>query len=292
MDDAVLPLEKEYCPPIDPALFSAILSDYDLSDPPRIDEVRSVLNALKESADAEGTADFDPSGSSGLLYATGNHESPDRARSWHGEEAARSEETDSTGLSQHIEMLGIEPFPEPETEERERKHGEDYDKGLDQLSPWEKEDLLKEMFPTMKAFDISYSLKKNKYNFGRTVEELLNHVFFEEEQEANGDGHVVAKGIDAFMDGADGTRGRKAKAKRRKQTNLRRTSSNPAPLAHNPTSSSSSSPQKLSSKWELAKQDVEFITQRTYLSPQTVSSQYHQSGASLAATISALVNAF
>ena len=115
-------LQKEYCPPIDTALFSAIISDYDLSDPLGIDEVRPVLDTLKDSAEAEGTTHFDPSGSSGLNYTTSTHESPDRARSWHGEDASRSEETDSTSLPQSIEMLGIEPFSGLDTEGYEVKH--------------------------------------------------------------------------------------------------------------------------------------------------------------------------
>ena len=254
------------------------------------------MDPLRESAEAAGTAVFDPSGSGGAHCVTNAlHESPDRAQSWHGERASKSEETDLTSLLQSMEMLGMEAstgseMTEQQQEEEEGEHGSEYDEGLEKLSTMDKQDLFNEMFPTIKAFDISYTLKKNGDNFGRTVEDLLNQVFFKEVQEIYGDGEIATKGIDAFIDGANGTtKGRKGKAKRKTQAKLlRRTSSTPALLGDKSTNSPSS-PFPGLSKWDLGKKDVEFITQRTYLSPQAVSSQYHISGASLPKTIVAIL---
>ena len=55
-------MQADYCPPLDPGLFRSILSDYDLSEPLSIEDVRAVLEGLKASAEVEQATDFDPSG--------------------------------------------------------------------------------------------------------------------------------------------------------------------------------------------------------------------------------------
>lgn len=247
-------LQSEYCPPIDSSLFSAIISDYDLSNLGAIDELRATLDILKESALAEESASFDPSGSSGLQDNGSSHESSNRAKSWHSDIA--SEGTEDTGL------------------DRDR-----HDAELEDLSPLEKSEVLKEMFTTAKDFDINYTLKKVDNNFGRAVEELLNQAFLEEEGLRDG-GSYLKKGIDAFAEPAVTGRGRRGRKKKKQPT--RRSSSTPTTGVD--SSSKISSP---SSRWDRAKEDVDFITQRTYISPKVVSSVYHKNSGSLAATIEA-----
>ena len=67
MDEVLSELEAEYCPPIDPALLSAIVSDHDLNDLADLQLARSTLDSLKESALLEEAAGFDASGTGGLL---------------------------------------------------------------------------------------------------------------------------------------------------------------------------------------------------------------------------------
>jgi hypothetical protein len=267
------PLQKQYCPPIDSSLFSAIVSDYDLSNTVSTGELRSTLEILKESAIAEENAAFDPSGSSGLQDEQSSRGSSDRARSWHGDFASSTtEDTEITGIGQALDSIDLCGH------DRKRNHPdsgrEQHETSLEGLPVEEKLQLLKEMFPGGRDFDISYTFKKSGNNFGASVEELLNQAFLDEE------GHRK-KGIEAFTEPAVTGRGRR-KRKKQKQL-LRRTSSTPGPT----DDQSSYSPSPLS-RWDRGKEDVDFIAQRTFFSPKIIASTYHKNGASLPATIAAL----
>lgn len=134
--------------------------------------------------------------------------------------------------------------------------------------------MLMEMFPTMKLFDVEFVLKKVEFQYMKAVEELLNHIYFEEESK---DGNqIVKKSVDAFFD-SETSSGRKTHGKKKRQT--RGASSASSPLAD---------PSVVRGSWDRAKEEVDFIQQRTYLPRQTVSSAYHKSDASLAPTITAL----
>ncbi|MCJ1397472.1 hypothetical protein MMC11_000665 [Xylographa trunciseda] len=271
---------KKYCPPIDSALFFAIVSDYDLTQDASVSEVRSTLDALKASADAEEATAFDPSGSSNYQAEYSLPGSEDRPRSWNGDALSRTEDTDLTSLSHSIDSFGID---DSETPEINGVSGTEHDAELEELTPQGKEALLVEMFPGLKLFDISYTLKKSRYNFAKTVEELLNQVFLLEEPSSDGEPHIVPRGIEAFAQSSK--QSRKPKSKRRKNNVApRRSSSTPAPLAEKSTNTSIATP----SKWDQAKSDVDFLTQRTYLPAKTIASTYHTHNASLPATILAL----
>jgi hypothetical protein len=151
----------------------------------------------------------------------------------------------------------------------------DYGDETETLSIEEKTAMLAEMFPSLKIFDVQYVLKKFDFHFGRAVEELLNHVFFGEEETQNGN-QIIKKGIDAFID-LETSRGRKSRGKNRRQ-NRGASSESSLPVDKSITRD----------RWDRAKEDIDFITQRTFLPRQTVSSAYHKSGASLASTIAAL----
>ncbi|MCJ1354171.1 MAG: hypothetical protein MMC33_004158 [Icmadophila ericetorum] len=242
MTNLVADLEREYCPPIDSALFIAILNDYDLSEEVSIARVRATLDTLKESADAEGTAAFDPSGSSGPAAAheeTGpEHELGPKALSWNGDVLSGTEETDLASLTQSIKSwaVGGDNESSSELEEEDEESGEtrvrisDYDQFNEELDTTDKEALLSEIFPTLKPFDISYTLKKRKNDFDRTVEELLSQVFLAEGQYTEDDGALETqpmRGIDGFIDHKENDPPTR-RANRRRQKKHRRSSSIPA----------------------------------------------------------------
>ena len=238
--------------------------------------MRTILDTLKKSAEAEGTAPFDPSGGT---HVGDDQQSQDRPQSWTGD--VRSvDETEATSVSEALGSLGIQGSPLKTPDEGREADSIGYDEGIDSLPKDEKEALLAEIFPSMKAFDISYTLRKNTFSFERTVEELLNHAYLAEDQGLGGDAQHIKRGIEGFASNDFQSRGRRAKGKKKTLVKLeRRSSSTPAPLAD-----CTNKP----SKWETAKLDVNYVVERTYLSTQTVTSIYHKSGASLKNTIFAL----
>ena len=240
-------------------------------------ELRATLNVLKESAGSEETRAFDPSGTSTQPESSTNGDSPERATSWHG--PTSTADTEFTGTS---------PYPAWSADaEREQQQVEDALDALtvrertgSELTEAEKLDLLESMFPTIKAFDRAYTLKKAGSNFDKAVEVLLNQAFFEEEG-ANDGLSYNTRGIEGFadIDSGQARRGRKAKGKRKKQT--RRTSSTPA-VEH---TASTPSPR---SRWDQAKEDVDYLAERTHLPRKSISSIYHESGASLPTALIAM----
>ncbi|KAL9036355.1 MAG: hypothetical protein Q9180_004346 [Flavoplaca navasiana] len=280
--DFMKAITKEYCPPIDTALFYAIISDHELLDITSLEEARRTLDVLKEGAATDGDGLFDPSGSSrsrDLDECSNSQDSIERAQSWHGD--LLSENTDSTSVSHGLQSLAIETTTDDIVGHDNEAPTSIPNENTESLSTEEKTAILHEMFPTIKIFDVSYCLKKSGLNFGKAVEELLNHAFLESE---NGDSEksMHRNGIDAFAE--HDARGRKRKGKRRRQG--RRTSSTPAASDIQSTNSSTTS-----SRWDRAKEDVDFLAQRTYINTPTIRSIYHASGASLPASIAALCSA-
>jgi len=178
-----------------------------------------------------------------------------------------------TSLSYSVESLSIEEEGGPH---RNGGKAVERDAEFEALSTAAQEALLAEMFPGLKPFDISYTLKKNQASFGRTVEELLNQVFLLEEPCSDGEPQTVPRGVEGFMQPSH-----KAKAKRRKKVAQGRRSS--STLA-----SSDSAPTAIPSKWDQAKADVDFLTERTYIPVKSLTSTYHKHNASLPTTILAL----
>ncbi|KAI9835937.1 MAG: hypothetical protein M1819_001835 [Sarea resinae] len=290
MAEIVALLEKEYCPPIDSALLSAILSDYDFSDDNALQEVRGTLDELKLSALVEENTEFDPSGSSGSAVCcraeteNGASEQADSCPEWGGGLASQSEDTDLTSLTQSLSSLGAADTTKSGSDQR----GESSDTlpELEHLDTQGKENMLREMFPSMKTLTISHTLKACRGNFSRTVEDLLNQVFFEEEPV---DGEKVARGIEAFADENTPPRKRKGKGKKKRdlrdtRIGCRRSSSLP------PTMIDAGYSKPASSRWETAKDDIEFVSSRTGIAQSSISSVYHSNGASLSATIQSIVD--
>lgn len=244
--------------------------------------MRRTLDILKDGATTDGDGVFDPSGSSrqpDLEGSASSQDSAERAQSWHGD--LMSENTDSTSVSHGLQSLNLETTTGGPRCDDDGVASAVATENTEALSTEEKTTILHEMFPTMRIFDVSYYLKKSSLDFGKAVEELLNQAFIESETGESGKSKH-RNGVDAFAE--HDARGRKQKGKRRRQG--RRTSSTPAP-SDTPSPQSSAT----SSRWDRAKEDVDFLAQRTYLNMPTIRSIYHASGASLPASIIALCSA-
>ena len=198
--------------------------------------MREILDALKESADAEGTAAFDPSGSSGptraLEGSIADSDLGNKASSWNGDVHSSTEETDLTNLTRSLRSWAVEGDNESSSdlEEENLAQRADYDYSIAELDTADKEALLSEMFPTLKLFDISYTLKKRSHEFNKTVEELLSQVFLEEGQYTDDEGeHEIhpTRGIDGFMHDKENDLPN-CRTNRKRQGKHRRSSSTPA----------------------------------------------------------------
>lgn len=255
----------------------AIISDYDLASPECLSDVRAVLSLLAESAEDEA-ASFDPSGSGGLGPQTSGiagEEASERGRSMPG----CNSNSDDASLSQGNSALEDGEFAEGTTvsgdEDDRRESGGDADLRFEMLDDGSKEELLVEMFPGIKPFDVKWTLKKCNGGFKETMEELLNQVFLLEEVGG------PQKGIEAFAEGDLKTRKRKPKGGRKEKA---------LALASKNGSSSSGESSFGESKWETARRDVEFLAAKTGLPVEKVGSLYHTSGASVPATLAAILD--
>lgn len=262
-------------PPLDTALLSAILSDFDLSLDNQIQNARQTLDSLKESALLEEQLGFDASGTGGrndgLASATRPESCPDTS-------ASVSRETDTTSVSNGLSSMDLESGDSSSTPGDNVSAEE-----IENLDEDTKVRLLQEVFNNrISKYNAQYTLRKCQGRWHGAMEELLNHVYFNEDGQDK-DGGQVPKGIDAFSEDHVVRRGRKKKAKG-KSLNLldeRRSSSLPV--------SPIESPAPPSNRWHTASQDIEFIASRTSLSTSSVSSIYYANGTSLAKTIAGVL---
>lgn len=264
---------------MDTALYLAIISEYDLSSGSGLQAAKDTLNSLAEGFKFEEASGFDPSASSGGGFLL--PEDSSQARSESGLSAPEwSSTTDSTSISQGLSALELgsaEASPtrgtrgkEPSKEKAESAHNAQWEA----LETAAKEALLMETFPTAKPFDIKWTLKKCNGDASLAIDELLNQSFLDQ----SGGRH---KGIEAFSESDIAQKPRKSKGKK-KRSKITALSDH---TEDTPTSL------ETSTKWNRAKDDVEFIAERTNMLPQQISSMYHKHGGSLGATISALIDA-
>lgn len=258
-DDPLASLEAEYCPPLDSALLSAIVSDYDLTSEPGLSSARATLDALKESALLEEAADFDPSGTGG-----------EDLEVWDETGASRSRETDATSVSNGAESEGDVGGAED----------------LEALDEDAKVALLREMFgERLGAYHVLHTLRKCGGRWNGAVEELLNHVYFGEVGDGQEGEGVKAKGVEGFAeDNHIVKRGRKTKAKGQKMRAMEERRA-----ASMPVSPSAEGNAQTGNKWLTAKEDVDFIASRTGIEIFTVKSTYNEHGANVPKTINALL---
>ena len=140
-----------------------------------------------------------------------------------------------------------------------------------------------EIFPSAKIVDVTYILTKSADNYDRALENLLNLAFLD--TEANGsDDTKFKRGIDGFSEPYSMRRGKNKKGKKDLQ---RRSSSHPPPLEPR-TSNGKVAP---SSRWNRAKEEIEFIASRVFIPRVTVQSMYHENNASLSSSIAAICRA-
>ena len=257
---------------MDQALFYAILLDYDISNTSALFELEETLDCIAEDAKTHEDTAFDPSGSHVVHDTSNSDESRSRAKSWHGD--IRSEDTGITAASDSLRSLNLQSSVSAE---------QAIDDGLlNDDSRQNPEAMLMKMFPSIKTQDVSYIFRKSGNNVEKSIEELLNLAFLEDKTSTSGE--VTHRcGIDAFDASFADDQPKGRKARRKRKAPLRRTSSTPGLDSEPPKSNAAAM-----NRWDQSKEDVDFITQRTHLPVSTVSSLYHRSGGSLAATVRAL----
>ncbi|KAJ5634525.1 hypothetical protein N7528_002367 [Penicillium herquei] len=272
-------LKREYCPPIDDALFAAIASDYDLAQPDSEAELRACLETLKESAIEQEDLPFDPSGtannSGDFSEEWGVHS--DHDTSAHGHSTLRSA-TEGTSISDDSQTRSGSG---PSKSRAAYTVTADGSLKLAGGSSDDKVASLSEMFPTLSTLHIAHTLKKTDQDMDKAMDELLNHSFFGETQLGSADDEsqiLVPKGIEGFnTDWA--SVGQKTGRKQKKQKQKKKAYSAPTSPADSPPIN----------KWEAAKGDIDFICSRAVdLSVEKVKSAYHANSTSLPLTIRAL----
>ncbi|TGO34205.1 hypothetical protein BHYA_0207g00030 [Botrytis hyacinthi] len=275
-------MESEYCPPLDNSTFRAIIADYDLSNKEQIETARMVLDMIRKDAEFEEATGFDPSGTWGGTY-TNRGETSAEQNSQNGnsrnDDASTSSKsvpgwsssTDDT-LSWRTSSLDLlEGLDFPGNEDTYK--GTDFTDSLEGMDVDSQEDFLLATFKTLKPFDVKYSLKKSKGNVNLAIEDLLNLSFLEETGSRR-------RGIEAFSESSASPKTRKQKGKRKgRKTEASESSSiaDDLPLTAE------------ASKWETGRKDVEFLSTRTGLPMQQITSLYHNNGASVKATILSII---
>ncbi|OXV06352.1 hypothetical protein Egran_05880 [Elaphomyces granulatus] len=283
-------LESLFCPPLDPALFSAVVSDFDLAKPEDIRHLREILDTLKTLADEQQDLPFDPSGTSGAGSADFDDTDATLSEQVASQtETSRSPETDTTSLQSDFSSLDIG---------RNQRRRINVSKFSPNHTAWDNEDAigllallgmreeekmayLAGMFPFMDIYTINHTFMKCDKDLDRSMDVLLNLSFFEEQSSGDDNNRIlIPKGIDGFAGELHGGGG-KRKGKRRRKTNR---------TLHPSRLDSAAPPREedpIANKWDAMKEDVEFICCRTFpiLQRETVASAYHSQGASLPATI-------
>ncbi|EXJ72808.1 uncharacterized protein A1O5_03956 [Cladophialophora psammophila CBS 110553] len=250
-------LRAQYCPPLDDALFYAIVSDHQL--PQDRATLTSVLDRLKATAIEQEDAEFDPSGTGAPVHL---REATDTSRSCPEDVFSNDVTSITTGLSD---------FKWDESDSLEHD--------LDNSSIEKKTAWLQHVFPDIPKRELASVLESHGGSLDKAVDDLLNLSFLNQGLEEGPEEVPVLKGVDGFAE--DVLPQRKGRKKRKPRTN-----------ESSRASSASSSPYESecvsTNVWATMSEDVGFICSRTKLQPQVVRSIYHSNGARLASTIRAL----
>ncbi|OWP04438.1 smr domain-containing protein [Marssonina coronariae] len=266
------PKADEYTQIIETSTILAILSDYVISDPTELSQARQTLEILKSSASAEERTGFDPSGASGVDLSADDRSARGEDESPSASQLGWKSQTDATSLCQDIidlEGLDLEDIGGDKSPEQA------YPSSLDNLDEAGKEKALTGIFPALKPFDITWTLKKCKWDAGQAIDELMTQAFLEE----SGSRH---RGIEAFSESEIVPRPRRGKGKRKRKVGVASNATRPETLVVEPP---------VESKWDLAKQEVEFLSNKTRFPTQQISSIYHKNGGSVPASITAIIEA-
>jgi hypothetical protein len=276
-DDTRAQLEATYCPPLDPALLSAILSDYDLEKADQVREARGALDQLKESAELEENAGFDASGTGGRENDARHSHRPESCPEETNTTVSR--ETDLTSLSADWQSLDLDGrLGEP------LSGNSDIAGEVENLGEDTKIQLLEQIIgEQLSRYTVQHTLRKCEGNWHKAVDELLSQVYLHEAETSDGEGRLAVKGIDAFSEEHIRQRGRKKKGKKKATQSIdtRRASSLPTtPADSGPTAANA---------WQGAGRDIDFIASRTGEPSNTIATIYYQSGASRAKTIGSIL---
>lgn len=258
--------------------------DHDLSNEEQIQNARMILDMIRQSAEFEEATGFDPSGSSGGIYINGGETSPEqnlqngniKKEDESGSNKSVSSSTDDTSLSQGMSSLDLLEGMDFESSEDARSgvyNGNGFTDSLEAMDVDSQESFLLGTFPTLKPFDVKFSLKKSKGNINLAIEDLLTQSFLEETGSRR-------RGVEAFSESSASPRPRKQRGKQRRgrtEASENCTITDDLPLAVE------------ASKWETGRKDVDFICSRTGIPMQQVSSIYHNKGASVRATILSII---
>ncbi|KAH7346378.1 hypothetical protein BKA65DRAFT_275380 [Rhexocercosporidium sp. MPI-PUGE-AT-0058] len=275
MEELQARLIDEYSQSIETSTLLAILYDYDITNSTELSAARQILDILKSSASAEESTGFDPSGASGPEPGLDDQGSArEESESLSTSQWGSKTQTDDTSLSQEPHALDLESL-DLGGGEREESSGKTYSSELDSLDQAGKEEALISIFPALKPFDIKWTLKKCKGDAGLAIDELMTQAFLEE----SGTRH---RGIEAFSENDAAPRQRKGKRKKKKGT-ARNTS--------NPGTPPSPAESPVESKWDTSRQDIDFISDKTSIPVQQVTSIYHKNGGTSRGTIAAIVKA-
>ncbi|KAJ5796257.1 uncharacterized protein N7518_004797 [Penicillium psychrosexuale] len=280
-DELFKELESTYCPPIDPALFVAIVSDFDLAIPTQVEQLRETLNLLNASAVEQADLPFDPTGTtnlrnsdvSGSLGGESSDDAPSDFISWPSLESLDQDNGDSNCASRHAEKL----------------KGSKLAYTFLGMTTADKAQNLISMFPSITRLEAERILEDCHDNLSRSMDVLLNLAFIEETQiarevpqetpkeAAQGSQFSTPKSIDGFQ-ANENQNGSKKSRKKKKQQQQRRIEL--ASQAMNNTSAN---------KWEAGKKDIQFLSSRaSALQREKIASTYHENSMSLGATIRVL----
>jgi hypothetical protein len=257
-------LRGEFCPPIDEPAFYAICSDHNLRSQDELNICYRDLAIIKAAAIEADTTNFDASGTGG--FAARETETSGESESSHNGANSWSQDVDSitTGLS---ELAWDDPSANGQC--------------LDDADNDTKASWLRAMFPNIVEEKICYRLEKCNSNLTRTIDELLNLWFID--QNEPGGLSAVLKGIDGFAQAEDHSRGRKGKAKGK-----RRMPTNESTRSSSMTSIDADASVKPRNVWTSMSDDVDFICARTHLATQNVRILYETQHKSLSRTINSM----
>ena len=252
-------LRSKYCPPIDEALFFAIVADYeDLDDAEQLRECLTILDQLKADASTESEdVTFDPSGSGGGIQLDGHDERQNQDSRSSNDEASQTHDMTSV----------ISAFSEMRWSDFDDIDDSDENPTLDSKCA-----KLMAMFPAIDIERILVSLKLHKEIFAETVEELLTVSFPDDEDITAKPEPTIHKGVEAFFRADDEV----GKRKGRKKDKLR---SKDVSRASSVNSASSKNP------WVSVEDHIGFLAQKTIVSEERARKAYKEAGRSLAGTV-------
>lgn len=265
-------------------MFVAIVSDFDLSIPTQVEELRETLDVLNASAIEQENLPFDPTGTtnlrnsdvSGSLVGESSDDAPSDFTSWPSLENHEQDNSDHNSAS-----------------EAERLKGSKLAYSFLGMTTADKAQNLISMFPSITRLEAERILEDCHDNLSRSMDVLLNLAFIEETQiareipqetpkEAAQDSQSsTPKSIDGFQAKENQNSGGKKSRKKKRQQQQRRVDL--ASQAMNNTSTN---------KWETGKKDIDFLSSRACaLQREKIASTYHENSMSLCATIRVLAQA-